>query len=606
MDTETAGQERLELVLGCYEVWIVDDTGLPLGDVEKGTFNTEAEFYQIISKYVPARVIAHNWRFDASVLRIGATENIERYQYTIDVESSIIPVDTGIGFTPFLVTLLFKNGKSELICNTNFYKTSLDSIGDSFDIPKLDMPVPEDYIDRLDYLLDLETYCQRDVEILRRGWFFLFEFVDHIGEVTPGVTVAMCANRVYRNKFMPGIRIEGTLSIPYVSNAEVEAYKGGRTDCFYKGTPDVETVYKYDVNSLYPHSMLGDIPTRYVQKAPSSELLDTLDGEETRFTYLSDITIHIPPDHPLSFIGAEGFRNEKRELLFPVGTFRTWVWLPMIKILYKYGYIQEIHNVFAYNKYPIFDRYVTTLYERREHYKKIGDKPRDILVKTLLNSLYGKFGQRQHPSWNLADDEEYEIMYREARGIERFRDFYDDILKEYMQIGNSLYYGIPSNGDPNKRSVLSVAGHITTQARAILWDAMRVILQNGGELYYCDTDSIFSSIPLPANMVSQTELGKWKLEDTIDARNVEFISPKHYMANNKWTIKGIRNPSNAKSFEQNIFPNFMTDLTSKNPKRRERLDMPASIGTIVKSPTGINSKRIEVKNNFPTFPIVMT
>ena len=33
---------------------------------------------------------------------------------------------------------------------------------------------------------------------------------------------------------------------------------------------------------------------------------------------------------------------------------------------------------------------------------------------------------------------------------------------------------------------------------------------------------------LPDDMVSQTELGKWKLEEIIPKGEAEFIAPKHY------------------------------------------------------------------------------
>ena len=603
IDTETTSYdidektEKLDLLVACYEVWIVNEIGIPIAMETKGDIYTEADFYLLLKQHLPCRVVAHNWRFDATVLRIGAKENLNKWGYDIDVSNSIIPV-VAKGFTPFVISLDFDGLEAELICNTNFYKQSLASLGDSFGTDKLEIPD----VDDIDAMV---IYCRRDVEILRKSYFFLFEFTDEIGGVTPAQTIAMSANRVYRNRYMPtDMRIQGTLGIPYISDVEQEAYKGGRTDAFFNGNPE-RVIYKYDVNSLYPFSMLGDMPIRYVQRAPVNMLIDAV-NDVSRFIYLSEVTINIPEDAKHAFIGGEGIKTEKGELIFPIGEYKCWVWQPMFELLYNNGYIKEIHTVYAYNRHNIFDDYVLSLYQLREQYKKSGDLARDLLVKILLNSLYGKFGQREHIGWGLAEEYERDVILRDARGIERFEEVYDDEFVEYLQVGNTLYRAlIHDDTSPSANSVMSIAGYITTMARSILWSAMAQILDDGGDIYYCDTDSIFSSIQLPDNQVSYTELGKWKLEETIPKGNAEFVAPKHYRISDKWTIKGVRNPSGNSQHNQVIFPNFITDLTSKNMLRRSRLDSGAIITRIVKEPTGINGKRISIGDDMPTYPISM-
>ena len=419
----------------------------------------------------------------------------------------------------------------------------------------------------------------------------------------------MTANRVYRSKFLPDVLIQGSLSLPYISDIEQDAYKGGRTDALYKGNPDTE-IYKYDVNSLYPYSMLGDIPIRYLQSVDVDKISNYMDD----FIMLLNVTISIKETDKYSFIGGEGMRTDKGELIFPIGEYNVWLWQPMFELLDRYGYIKEIHKCYAYDSYNIFDEYVKTLYQLRAQYKLSGDTARDLLVKILLNSLYGKFGQREHATWELAGDDETDTMIdggvmigEETTGLTRFEAEYEGVNTQYLQIGNTLYHAYESVGTtPSETSVMSIAGYITTKARAILWDAMRHVIDNGGEVFYCDTDSIFSSIRLPDDMVSDTELGKWKLEEIIPKGEAQFEAPKHYRVNDKWTIKGIRNPTEGAEHHQDIFPNFITDLTSQNPIRRQRLESGAVITRIVKKPTGINNKRITLKENFPTFPLVMS
>lgn len=612
VDTETKsqllenGNESLSLLLGCFEVWIVDDGGLPISLERKGTFYTTDDFYELVKSYLPSRVIAHNWVFDAAVLKLGSRFNMMRHGYNISVNDSIIPVDSK-GFSPFLISLDFDGRLSEFICNTNFYKQSLASLGDSFTTNKQVMPREEEYMDDVDYLEALEEYCYRDVEILRTAWFYMFEFVDDIAGITPGVTIAMAANRVYRKRFMPDVNIQGSLSIPKVTIAELEAYKGGRTDSFFSGIPDVENIYKYDVNSLYPSVMIGDMPIRYQQMVSEDMLRTQLQGGDTRFIYLSRVDINTDSESDLSFIASEGIRDSNDRLIFPVGRFTAWVWQPMLEILFEQDYIECIHEIYAYEKYPIFDDYVNTLYSERKKYKISGDKSKDLLLKIMLNSLYGKFGQRSHSKWHQidVDDYEYLIMKRDYEGVERFSDFYNEDFNDYLSVGQDLFRAITTAELPNKASVLSVAGYITSKARSILWRGMATILERGGEVYYCDTDSIFTSIPLPDDMVSDNDLGYWKLEDILKGSDTEFVAPKHYRSRDTWKIKGIRNPSSDSKFNENVFPNFVTDLTSNNDKRRKRLELDPIIAKIVKRPTGINSKRLYRGDNMPTLPIIL-
>lgn len=64
----------------------------------------------------------------------------------------------------------------------------------------------------------------------------------------------------------------------------------------------------------------------------------------------------------------------------------------------------------------------------------------------------------------------------------------------------------------------------------------------GPDVYYCDTDSIFTSKPLPENIISSGRLGDWKLEGMVEQG--VFIAPKFYWCkyadgHQQLKIKGI-------------------------------------------------------------------
>lgn len=602
-DTETTEDNsgQLSLLLGCYEVWSIQENGLPDREIGRGDYYTEGEFYDLVRRNMPCRLVAHNWQFDATVLRVGARDNMNRYEYDIDILKSILPAESG--FAPFFIRLDFgKLGIAEMVCNTNYYKMPLRKIGDSLGVAKLEMPETEDRENML-------IYCRRDVEILRLAYFSLFQITQTLAGVTPGITAAMAAKRVFQAGFYDMKKaVQGTQHIGYINEAEREAYHGGRTDVFWKGTPQAETVLKYDINSLYPSCMLGDVPIRYIQSVRGRHLDRYL--EDPQVIVMAKVDINIEPESQYGFLGLEGVKDEMGQLIFAVGRYRTWIWEPLLRIALQYGYIERVYNVALYDTEPIFDDYINRLYALRQEYRKEGNTASDLLCKLLMNSLYGKFAQRQPEQWQIVDREslEYSVLWEPGLyDMRRFTEYFEGQRGEYWQIENDLFVTRSKDIMPLSRAaVASIAGYITAKGRAVLWEAMATVLDMGGTLYMCDTDSIVTDVELPTRFLSETELGKFKLEGTAAGSECYFFAPKHYLMGGELKLKGVRNPALGEtSHDQTIFPRFVTDLLSRNGDRRTRLETGGKLTYIVKSPTGLNLKRIERGEGMPTFPIIL-
>ena len=613
IDTETepvaeaANQEIHRLVLGCYEVWHNDSLGYANRLLDEGTFRTEYEFFQLIRSALPCRVVAHNWNFDASTLRVGYRRHMEAFGYDIDFSRSIVG-SNGL-YAPFLLTLDFGDmGKAELICSTNFFKVSLAVLGETFGSEKLEMPDKSTYPDRSKWLEALELYCVQDVVILRKAWFSLWDVLKELGSVNPGVTIAETAMRVFLSKYRPDAFVQGSKGVHMVEQAEAEGYRGGRTDTFFKGKASGRKLFKYDVNSLYPSVMLNPVPIRYRQPTTLGTLLKrTKRGFAGRELHLIDVTIDIQENNKYAFIGLEGVPIEGKGLVFGIGTYRTWMWQPMFYRAYIHGMVKDVHAAYCYDSAPIFEEFVSDIYRRRREHKINGDKASDTLLKYLLNSLYGKFGQRENTKWEIVEGREKEIMARDD-GIERWSDTYEQgTEREYLQFGDKLWGKNPDlKGVYKRSSVLSIAGYITSMARCVLWDGLKCVIDMGGGVYMCDTDSIVCDVPLPDDIVHPTELGKWSLEGELSGADTFFRAPKDYVWGADVKMKGIRKPvAGQASYDQIQFPRFMTDLNSRQPLRRQRLDAGAVLTHIKKTAGGVNLKRQEMGEGQPTLPIVL-
>ena len=638
VDTETVdvGQGQQRLLLGCYEVWRVSErTGIPRGDqaafqqrgepFRRGHFTHEGELYQLLRGLGQCRAVAHNWQFDASVIRLGSSETRRQYGYIIDMERCTFPIDKG--YTPFSVYISWGGDSyTHFICNTNFHKTSLAKLGESFGIAKLTMPTLDpsllDQTDRLDYpaldhmdsnvmgqmgytgILEVLRYCRRDVEVLREAWFSLFRFSDDMAGCTPGITVASMSLRLYRRRWLSAVKkrgekIIGSLAHPEVADAEEQAYRGGRTDVFYEGTPKPGlTLRKYDVVSMYPSVMLGRMPVEYLEPARPDAMIKGLKGGDGRL-YLAKVTANVPSDG-LGWIGWEGQKIRGRGLVFGAGKWTTWVWQPMVAIALDQGWIDEIHEVFAYRAVSMFRQFVEDIYGLRAEAKRQQDGPKSLLLKYTLNSLYGKFGQGRFGEWVRLSpkdpDYDWQKRSRGEEGWDRWQDYpcgdMGQPLADYLLAEDGIYRYLPGEEGMGENSVCSIAGYVTTAARAKLWRALAMLRAANHGIYMVDTDSIITDGLLPPQVCGDA-LGQWQLEQESLSEECRFNAPKDYTFAGAAKCKGIRQPEpDRRDYEQIRFSRWQTQLMSRHSEVREQLERGAIVSTIAKHVTGTNHKRL--------------
>lgn len=632
VDTETVdvGEGQQQLLLGCFEVWSVSmATGIPRGDQQRrgdpyrrGHFTHEGELYRLLRSLGQCRCVAHNWQFDASVIRLGSKETRRQYGYTLDMERCSFPIDKG--YTPFSVYINWGGDSyTHFICNTNFHKTSLAKLGDSFGIAKLDMPALDksmleqthhlsrehDAMDStvLGYfqevpILKVLRYCRRDVEVLRESWFSLFRFSHSMAGCTPGITVATMSMRLYRRRWLKAVKardqkIVGSLEHPDVAQAEQEAYRGGRTDVFYEGTPTAGlTLRKYDVVSMYPSVMLERMPVQWLGPETPDAMLQYLDGGGGRL-FLARVTVDVPSDG-LGWLGWEGERVKGRGLTFGAGRWTTWAWQPMLKIAFEQGWVCEIHQVHAYRSVSMFAQYISDIYELRAEAKRQGDGPRSLLLKYCMNTLYGKFGQGRFGAWVRlpTDSEDYQWQaMRHEEGWDRWQDFpcgdMDQPMADYLATEEAIYRYTPGEEGMGQNSVCSVAGYVTTAARAKLWRALALLRSAGSGVYMVDTDSIITDGTLPPEVCGEG-LGQWQLEEESPAESCRFNAPKDYSFADRAKCKGIRQPEvDVRDYRQARFSRWQTQIMSRSPDIRASLERGATVTMMDKHVTGTNHKR---------------
>lgn len=331
-------------------------------------------------------------------------------------------------------------------------------------------------------------------------------------------------------------------------NAEYEqfirnSYRGGINDII---NTMIQNGISNDCNSMYPNSMLGVMPIgNPVMMIPT---IDQLHSD--KYVYFVKCTVQVPEmlNPPLLH------KNPETGVLhLPVGTFTETFYSPELMNAVK-NFGVKILNIkmavrFLAGKYT-FNKYINTIYEikKEQDALKAAGSPNfspEIrnATKLILNSSIGGFGMKDGCSvTKIVTLEEAERLselfpielykelsnglvllgYKAVPNVEILTNFYDDLTEEERHI---LEHGIYGRMKVN----VAINSAVTALARINLVNVGKSIIDNGGELYKCATDSWYSVGDVKTEYKSNTELGKWKTEHNI--KEGIFPSSNIYMLN---------------------------------------------------------------------------
>ena len=183
-----------------------------------------------------------------------------------------------------------------------------------------------------------------------------------------------------------------------------------------------------------------------------------------------------------------------------------------------YWYQFEILWGYTFEKANIFKDYVNFLHKLRNKYSR--GSALNYIAKILLNSLYGRFGM---------DDNFTNINIIHKDYISDFENKYLDLIEEKIEIGDHIlvfYNKIDLNNEEVESThnvSISIAAAITAYARI----HMSYFKNNPKiNLYYTDTDSIYTDSDIDSIMIHEKTLGKLKLEHI--CKKALFLAPKLY------------------------------------------------------------------------------
>lgn len=440
-------------------------------------------------------------------------------------------------------------------------------------------------------------YCRRDTEIVGKFVKSMMEKYEEIGCV-PKTTIAATTLNYFESQFYKKITHGFTEEqIDFFHRG----YYGGRTEIFHNA-PIKGPIFYHDLNSLYPSVMRdGQFPhldNFYETKSPNYSLAG-----------MADVQIKAPEKISIPYLP----HRHEGKLVFPLGEWRGVYTFFELREAQRLGY--QITACYRAIEFPCefnpFKEFIETIYAKRLEAQKQGDELMSMVFKAFGNFAYGKYAQGNEtteliPLNRLKEIPDGSIILDGCLALIKKR-------KKYPRYANCIW-----------------ANYVTAYSRHTLYyRGFLPVLKKGGQLLYCDTDSVKYKAG-EMLLEHSKELGEFKLEGIY--QDAHYKLPKLYFLipysnRSKWGIKyteitgkkqlknhiykskGIPKTASMRFFRNNKArfkkPNKLRESLRRNlAKSRKRLLIPNFWETREKEISGKYTKRRVLKDG-STLPLIL-
>lgn len=400
-------------------------------------------------------------------------------------------------------------------------------------------------------------YAIRDIEVLWYGFKLFHKFVNLD---TTKMTIPSYALKDWKERDIDKKKYLRIDSAFYNSFSYFGGYSNGNYR--YKNKLVEGDIRCYDINSAYPFAMMQKLPIGLPMTIDEVEHKN-LDVKNLKKLYYIRFKNGRVKKELIPIIRNYNVSNQ---FFMSVGNFfRYAVWEEELEWFKKYydNLDYDIQEINYFECDYIFTRYVKYWYGVKEKSSEElfridnGEKlefdrsyyeMKKYVSKLMMNSLYGKFGQKPIFPYYLLTRDEYQkndifslrikdpwIKYQRVR-IEKvkakdFPDYYN--LYEVINLNESLQKQIPK-----KCNNVFIASYITMFVRCILFS---IIYDLKERFLYSDTDSIYCLGEIDKSYLDMFELGKWKQERK--DQYFKFLGSKCYISSKEKIVSNDKKVS---------------------------------------------------------------
>jgi DNA polymerase elongation subunit (family B) len=148
--------------------------------------------------------------------------------------------------------------------------------------------------------------------------------------------------------------------------------------------------------------------------------------------------------------------------------------------------------------------------------------PLNYISKIIMNSLYGRFGMK---------DSFEDLLILNQKDYKKFEKKFNQSIQDVIRLGSNFLIKIQKDEILNSLDNFTIHSNINIAIASAITAYARIHMSQfknnpDFKLFYTDTDSIYINKKLPDSIISNTELGKLKLE--FIASEAIFLAPKVY------------------------------------------------------------------------------
>jgi hypothetical protein len=291
---------------------------------------------------------------------------------------------------------------------------------------------------------------------------------------------------------------------PLATELERAAYYGGRTEVLTWGR-ECRGTYCLDINSAYGGAMQCGVPCQLLNAGAGGPLLRESKLSTKNVYAIARVRIASNKrDYPVYHDGRTQFAR---------GQYWTTLCGQELTAAADNYNVTEIAEWATYRTAPVLARYADGVWKARMAYRAEGDVLADMACKSLLVSLYGKFGQRRS-TWAEAPDavawKRWGYWPRHEPGPAGW--------VQYRAAAGKVSRASPAG--EWLHSFPAIAGAITSQCRLAVQGYVNVLGESN--VHYYDTDAVHVdgagwSNAVKGRMIDPTLLGgikvRWGPED---------------------------------------------------------------------------------------------
>lgn len=274
-------------------------------------------------------------------------------------------------------------------------------------------------------------------------------------------------------------------------------YFGGRNEAFGKLGQEEGKFYYFDFTSLYPYCMFKNLfpyGKMTVKKVNTNDFNREWFGLVKCDVVEEDINKNIIPFHCLI---------KDHKLIFPRIKNKTEIICTTEEIRYSLdnnlGYKYKFKKLYLYeNKANHFKPIIDKVYKLKIDAQKNNQKALRSTAKIIINSIYGFFGQK------LYDKEQIEFFNNRSddNDDKRIAEYNKFLMSKSLinarSVGKYDLYKYVGSIQSDCVS-LPISMFCSSYARMELHSLMMDIKKVGGDVYYCDTDSVICNIDIHNN-----------------------------------------------------------------------------------------------------------